>query len=94
MGLGQTALLVIDVQNAMFDVGDPVYEGERLLANIKQLIAKARKDNAPVFYIQHSDEGLEKGSEAWKIHADIQRWIRSFTRPSRTHSIKRRWRMN
>ncbi|MFF3921042.1 cysteine hydrolase family protein [Paenibacillus lactis] len=69
--MGKTALLVIDVQNEMFDEGNPVYEGERLLTNIKQLIAKARKDNAPVFYIQHSDEGLEKGSEAWRIHADI-----------------------
>ncbi|MCI1773026.1 MAG: cysteine hydrolase [Paenibacillus lautus] len=67
----KSALLVIDVQNEMFQVHDPVYEGDRLLHNLKQLIAKARSGGIPVIYIQHNDEGLKAGSEAWKINPEI-----------------------
>ncbi|MFB4331827.1 cysteine hydrolase family protein [Paenibacillus sp. CR_12] len=67
----KSALLVIDVQNEMFQVNDPVYEGDRLLHNLKQLIAKARSGGIPVIYIQHNDEGLKAGSEAWKINPEI-----------------------
>ncbi|MEF7439369.1 cysteine hydrolase family protein [Paenibacillus lautus] len=67
----KSALLVIDVQNEMFQVHDPVYEEDRLLHNLKQLIAKARSGGIPVIYIQHNDEGLKAGSEAWKINPEI-----------------------
>lgn len=67
----KSALLVIDVQNEMFQENDPVFEGDRLLHNLKQLIAKARSGRIPVFYIQHNDEGLKAGSEAWKINREI-----------------------
>lgn len=67
----KSALLVIDVQNEMFQVNDPVYEGDRLLHNLKQLIAKARSGGIPVIYIQHNDEGLMAGSEVWKINSEI-----------------------
>ena len=67
----KSALVVIDVQNEMFQVNDPVYEGDRLLHNLKQLIAKARSGGIPVIYIQHNDEGLKAGSEAWKINPEI-----------------------
>ncbi|MGG3280637.1 cysteine hydrolase family protein [Paenibacillus solani] len=69
--MGKSALLVIDVQNEMFDEGNPVYEAERLLYNLKQLIAKARNSRTPIFYIQHNDEGLKEGIEAWKINSEI-----------------------
>ncbi|KOR76093.1 cysteine hydrolase family protein [Paenibacillus solani] len=69
--MGKSALLVIDVQNDMFDEENPVYEGERLLYNLKQLIAKARNGRIPVFYIQHNDEGLKEGTEGWKINSEI-----------------------
>ncbi|GAA0839839.1 cysteine hydrolase family protein [Bifidobacterium pullorum subsp. gallinarum] len=67
----KSALLVIDVQNEMFHVNDPVYEGERLLYNLKQLIAKARNGGVPVLYIQHNDESLFEGSDAWRINPEI-----------------------
>ncbi|MFH0071148.1 cysteine hydrolase family protein [Peribacillus sp. NPDC056705] len=67
----KSALLIIDVQNEMFQENDPVYEGNRLLYNLKQLIATARSRAIPVFYIQHNDEGLKEGTEAWKINAEI-----------------------
>ncbi|GIP00332.1 isochorismatase [Paenibacillus lautus] len=67
----KSALLVIDVQNEMFQVNDPVFEGDRLLHNLKQLIAIARGGGIPVFYIQHNDESLKAGSEPWKINPEI-----------------------
>lgn len=70
--MNKKALLVIDVQNAMFDEG--IANGETLLQNLKKLISKARATNTPVFYIQHNEvtgEPLENGTKGWEIHPDI-----------------------
>ncbi|WP_155669249.1 isochorismatase family protein [Ornithinibacillus caprae] len=42
------ALLVIDVQNDMFQEENAVHNGERLLQNLKDLIAQARSSQTPV----------------------------------------------
>jgi nicotinamidase-related amidase len=68
------ALLIIDVQVGMFLDEFPVYHGEQLLNNIKQLIAKARTTNTPIFYIQHTEEvgeQLEFGTKEWEIHPEL-----------------------
>lgn len=70
----KTALLVIDVQVGMFDESDPVYEGNKLLKNIKNLLEKARVNNIPVIYIQHSNglgDMLNIGRLEWEIHPHI-----------------------
>lgn len=68
-----TALLVIDVQKGLFERSTPIYQAHQLLQNINILINKARQEGVPVFFIQHSSEKfLEKGSDAWKLHPDIQ----------------------
>jgi nicotinamidase-related amidase len=69
-----TALLIIDVQLGMYEESDPVYRGEELLHTIGALIAKARADNAPVIYVQHSEaKGYPLHPEApgWPIHPAI-----------------------
>lgn len=66
-----TALLIIDAQNEMFDQSTPVHESEKLLENLKSLIEKARSANVPVIYIQHNDAGLVKGTDFWQIHQSI-----------------------
>lgn len=68
------ALLVIDVQNGMFQEGNVVYEGWKLLQNLKNLIDQARSAGIPIFYIQHnapSGKPLEFGAKGWEIHPDI-----------------------
>ncbi|WP_179133909.1 cysteine hydrolase family protein [Halobacillus massiliensis] len=68
------ALLIIDVQNGMYQEGHVVHEGERLLHNLKELIAKARAAGSPVFYIQHNAPAgtpLENGTNGWEIHPEI-----------------------
>ncbi|WP_420901903.1 isochorismatase family protein [Paenibacillus dendritiformis] len=65
---------VSDVQNGMFSVENPVFHWEKILFNVKHLIASARHHHIPIFYIQHNEpagEALEQGSEAWEFHRDI-----------------------
>ena len=54
-----TALLVIDVQNGVV-AGN--YQRDAVVANIGSLVEKARQERVPVVWVQHSDEGLDRGS--------------------------------
>jgi len=65
-----TALLVIDMQNGV--VGD-AYERDRVVANIATLVDKARSENVPVVWVQHSDEQMPIDSEGWQYIAELPR---------------------
>jgi len=62
------ALLVIDVQNG---VVANAYEREVIITAISELVAKARQEQIPVIWVQHADEQLEKGSDAWQIVPEL-----------------------
>ena len=49
------ALLVIDVQNGMFQEGDAIYQGKELLKKLDKIIHQARINQMPIFYIQHNE---------------------------------------
>lgn len=67
------ALLVIDVQKGLFEKSTPIYNAKLLLENINSLINKARQEGIPVVFVQHSNpKTLEKGSDAWQFHPEIQ----------------------
>jgi nicotinamidase-related amidase len=72
----QAALLVIDLQTALFEdpALPPVFEAPRLLENAGALIDAARAGGVPVIYIQHcgppGDE-LEEGRSGWPIYGPI-----------------------
>jgi nicotinamidase-related amidase len=59
-----TALLVIDVQNGV--VGG-AHERDAVVANIGDLVERARRDGVPVVWVQHSDDELARGSDDWQI---------------------------
>ena len=59
-----TALLVVDVQNG---VVQGAHERDAVVANVGSLVDKARREQVPVVWVQHSDEQLARGSEAWRI---------------------------
>jgi nicotinamidase-related amidase len=68
------ALLIIDVQVGMFADGDPVYQGDRLLATISDLIARARTAGTPVIYVQHSggeNHPLNPDALGWPVHPAV-----------------------
>ena len=64
----RTALLVVDVQNG---VVEGAHERDAVVANVGALVEKARREQVPVVWVQHSDEGLARGSEAWRIVPEL-----------------------
>ena len=67
-----TALLVIDVQMALFSRPTPIYNADDLLRNINSLVEMFQLSNALVVYIQHSNKKmLIKDSDGWRLHADL-----------------------
>jgi len=65
-----TALVVIDVQQGV--VAD-AYRRDEVVANIGALLEKARSADVPVVWVQHSDEELEQGSDAWQYVPELVR---------------------
>ena len=63
-----TALLVIDVQNG---VVEGAHERDAVVANVGSLVEKARQEQVPVVWVQHSSEGLVKGSDNWQIVPEL-----------------------
>ena len=63
-----TALLVIDVQSGVV-AGN--YQRDEVVANIGGLVEKARREHVPVIWVQHSDEGLERGTGDWQIVPEL-----------------------
>ncbi|MEU4805618.1 isochorismatase family protein [Actinosynnema sp. NPDC023587] len=63
-----TALLVVDVQNGVLA---GAYDRESVVANIGTLVAKAREEDVPVVWVQHSSEELPPGSEQWRIVPEL-----------------------
>jgi len=65
-----TALLVIDVQNGV--VGGS-HNRDSVVANINTLVDKARAEDVPVVWVQHSGENLEVDTEAWQYVPELVR---------------------
>lgn len=63
-----TALLVIDVQNG---VVAGAHERDAVVANVASLVDRARQERTPVVWVQHNDDGLERGSEDWRIVPEL-----------------------
>jgi len=63
-----TALLVVDVQNGVIE---GAHERDAVVANVGSLVEKARRESVPVVWVQHSDEGLARGSDAWEIAPEL-----------------------
>lgn len=65
-----TALLVVDVQNA---VVANAHRRDEVIANINTLIDNARARQVPVVWVQHSDDELVEHSDGWRYVPELQR---------------------
>ena len=65
-----TALLIIDVQ---VGVVGAAHQREAVIANIQTLLTAARAAGTPVVWVQHSDEQMPIGSEAWRYVPELVR---------------------
>jgi nicotinamidase-related amidase len=63
-----TALLVVDLQNG---VVKEAYERNAVVAKIRNIVDKARRERVPVIWVQHSDEQLTSGSDDWRIVPEL-----------------------
>ena len=64
----RTALVVVDVQN---DVVAGAHERDAVVGRIRGLVDRARTEQVPVVWVQHADEGLERGSDGWRIVPEL-----------------------
>jgi nicotinamidase-related amidase len=68
------ALLILDAQVNMFAEGGSVFEGDKVLQKICDLIAKARVKRASIIYVQNNgaegDPDLP-GTPGWQIHPAV-----------------------
>lgn len=66
----RTALLVIDVQN---DVMAHAFNRDGVIANICDLVSKARGTGTPVIWVQHNDRGMPRDSNGWQYVPELTR---------------------
>ncbi|MFT0475890.1 cysteine hydrolase family protein [Pseudomonas antarctica] len=65
-----TALLIIDMQNGLYDGPEKPFERERVLGTINQLIQRARAAKAPIFVARHTGptgSPIAVGSPLWQL---------------------------
>ena len=65
----RTALVVIDVQN---DVVAHAHRRDEVVANIATLVDRARATGTPVVWVQHSDDEMPTGSDAWQYVPELK----------------------
>ena len=69
----QTALLVIDVQQALCSGEFKAFESDRVIEPINSVARKFRVAGAPVVMIQHESQGelLDFGTEGWQLASEV-----------------------
>jgi len=65
-----TALLVIDVQNA---VVANAHRRDEVIANISTLVGDARAKQVPVIWVQHSNAEMQEHTDGWRYVPELQR---------------------
>jgi nicotinamidase-related amidase len=65
-----TALLIVDVQN---DVMTNAYARDAVIANISDLVTRARAEDVPVVWVQDRGDGLPEGTEGWQYVPELPR---------------------
>ena len=67
-----TALVIIDVQAAMFMGNEKPYRGQEVLESIGLLLDKARETGLPVIFVQHNDDDeFKKDTAPWQVCPEI-----------------------
>ena len=63
-----TAVLVVDMQNSVIA---QAHARDAVVAQVGSLVDKARREQVPVIWVQHSDEELATGSKEWRIVPEL-----------------------
>ncbi len=70
----KSALLVIDVQRALFNADEPPFEAKAVVERINSLSARANSAGVPIFIIQHEANAgpLLRESSGWQLADGLQ----------------------
>jgi len=69
---GKTALLVIDVQRALFTRPNPIYKANQLIEAINLIVDRSHLFGVKVIYVQHANQSfLKEGTEGWQFHPGL-----------------------
>ena len=63
-----SALLVIDMQKAALE---RAHARDAVVGNVGDLVERARREEVPVVWVQHSDDQLARGSDGWQIVSEL-----------------------
>jgi nicotinamidase-related amidase len=63
-----TGLLVIDVQRTVME---GAHDRDAVIANIATLVAAARARQVAVVWVQHSSDGMPRGSDGWQYVVEL-----------------------
>jgi hypothetical protein len=63
-----TALLIVDAQNRALE---RAHGRDAVVANVRNLVERARREGVPLIWVQHSDEQVVRESPAWRIVAEL-----------------------
>jgi len=71
---GKTAMLVIDVQRALFTRPKPIYKANQLIEAINLIVDRSHLFGVKVIYVQHANQSfLKEGTEGWQFHPGLTR---------------------
>ena len=70
----KTALVIIDVQQGLFDEAPGPADADAVIERINTLSARARASDVPVILVQHEVPGtqLQHGSPGWQLDSRLQ----------------------
>lgn len=68
----RTALLIIDMQQALFGETPEPFESAQVVTRINDLASRARLAQVPVVWVQHENaDSLAYGSQGWQLLPDL-----------------------
>ncbi|AAQ61899.1 cysteine hydrolase family protein [Chromobacterium violaceum] len=71
--MSDTALLIIDVQVGVVEGEPRAARLDSVLDSLNLAILKARQRGMPVIFVQHEEDDLPRGSDAWQLHPKLAR---------------------
>ncbi len=68
----RSALVVVDMQNAMFHGTAKPHDGDFVVRRICALVDRARREGAQIVFVQHAGDDRAHGSEGWRLIAALR----------------------
>jgi len=68
----RSALVVVDMQNAMFHGAAKPHDADFVVRRVCALIDRARREEAQIVFVQHAGEGCAHGSDGWRLIAALR----------------------